>query len=153
MLAVLWLLLFVGRTRTFAPELQSVRARANDQAIWIANETSIRQRYDQAVADLKAQGKELKGARAYATIDQLVRASNLGFRIDPLTSTRREQLTFYTINATVSKADYTSLRSLFDQIMTALPNVNLDEVTIAAPERNAKVVDAKFKFVAIEINP
>jgi hypothetical protein len=153
-LTALWLVLFVDRWRRFAPELAQVRSDAEENSRWLAAEPNIASRYQAALEVLR--DTSLKGPQAYATIDQISRGSGLGFRMDPPSSNRREQLTFYPINVNITKGDYNQLRKYYQDVLGALPSVKLDEVTIAAPGRAVPgqpvLLDAKFKFVAIEIN-
>lgn len=150
-LALLWLVLLVARIRDFAPRLAAIRSEAQIQGSWLARRESIAARYEEAVANLR--DRQLDGNEAYATVDRLLRQSGFSsFQIDPPRPDPREQLTFHPINVKINKANYFQLRDLFRQIMTALPNVNLEEVIIAAPDRSGQFVDAQFKFVAIEIN-
>lgn len=150
--AALWLILLVGRVRDFAPELESIRFEANNQSRVLADEARIQSRYDTAFARLPKDG--LQGKVAYETVDQLVRSSGYNFRLDPPQPERRDQLTFFPINVNIFKADYFKLAELFRTITTRLPTVNLAEVVISVPDRNnPQLLDARFKFVAIEINP
>jgi len=149
-LTALWLVLFLDRCGKFAPELARVREQAEENAKWFAGEPGIAARYQAALEILR--DTSLKGSQAYATIDRISRESGLAFRMDPPTSNRREQLTFSPINVNITKGDYGQLRKFYQDVMNALPNVKLDEVTIASPDRTGALLDAKFKFVAIEIN-
>jgi hypothetical protein len=52
----------------------------------------------------------------------------------------------------IYKADFFKLAELFKTITTSLPTVNLAELVVSVPDRsNPLLLDARFKFVAIEI--
>ena len=154
-LAAVWLFVLMAQVRTFRPELRAVRAAATDQGRWLGEKVTIQERYDEAYRQL-SEIEMPTGNAAYATVDQIVRRFGAAFGrwgIDPPQPVKREQLTFHPINVSIYKGDYNQLSALFREITTALPTVNLDEVTIAVPDKNnATILDAKFKFVAIEIN-
>jgi hypothetical protein len=150
-LAAIWLFFLVGQIRTFRPELNTVRVNAREQANWLENKVSIQQRYDEAYRSVSAI-ETPSGKDALAKVDEIARRYGYPYRIDPPQPVKREQLTFHPINVNVSKADFTKLADMYRDITAALPTVNLDEVTLALPDRNGQLLEAKFKFVAIEIN-
>jgi len=150
-LAALWVFWVVDRARSFRAELRTVQSVAEDHANWFALEASIRERYEAALVGLPPNPPT--GPQAYAVIDQIVRKHGLAFRFDQPKPTKAENLTLHPITVNVFKAKYKQLEELFTEITTALPTVNLDEVKIAMPDRsNFNVLDAQFKFVAIEIH-
>ena len=75
-----------------------------------------------------------------------------GFRFDPLQSVTRENLTFHTITLSASRSPYQQLRSFYQEVLQTLPTVNLDEITVNAPDRRTDALEGRFKFVAIEFN-
>jgi Pilus assembly protein, PilO len=151
--AVIWAILWTDRVRRFSPEMAKVRADAREQSNWLDQQTVIQARYDEVLAKLRDSGDN-SGRLAHQTVDQIVRKYGFSnFRIDPPQPQRKEGITLHPINVTVFKGEWRQLAALFNEIVTALPSVNLEEVTIGAPDRsNQKLLDAKFKFVAIEIN-
>lgn len=151
-LAAIWLFFLVGQIRTFRPELATVRANRREQSNWLENKTVIQQRYDEAFRTLSSVETTVSGKDASAKVEEIARHYGYAYRMDPAQPVRREKLTFYPINVSVSKAEFGKLAAMFREITAALPTVNLDEVTIASPDRNGASLEAKFKFVAIEIN-
>jgi hypothetical protein len=154
-LAVLWAVLLVGRVRAFGPKL----AQAKEEAMFQDGVLDARERieidYETAFSRLSDNPDRPSGKIAYETVDQIVRSSGFtNFRLDPPQPERRDQLTFHPINLNVFKADFAKLAELFNAITTRLPTVNLAEVVISAPDRTnpQAPLDARFKFVAIEIN-
>ena len=153
--AGVWLTLLSNRVRAFGPTLTAIRAEAERQSDVLADEERITSLYETAFASLSQDRPP--GKVAYETVDQIVRAAGAeaGFRfaIDPTQPQQRDQLTYYPINVTIYKADFFKLRDLFNTITGRLPTVNLAEVVLSVPDRtNANFLDARFKFVAIEIN-
>jgi hypothetical protein len=151
-LAALWVILFLGRVRTFGPQLAELKRTANDQTIVISGRDVIEADYAAAVATLSDENRP-SGKVAYETVDQIVRGSGYNFRIDPPAPERRDQLTFHPINVNIYKSDFFKLADIFRTIKARLPTVNLAEVVISVPDKtNPQLLDARFKFVAIEFN-
>jgi hypothetical protein len=154
--AGLWLTLFVDRVQAFGPELTQIKDTAENQNNVLNDRERIETRYASAFATLSGTDRP-SGQDAYATIDQIVRSFNqatgCNISIDRLSSERRDQLTFYPIGFSVFKADFFKLAGLFNDVIARVPTVNLSEVVISVPDKsNPMLLDARFKFVAIEIN-
>jgi hypothetical protein len=152
-IAAMWLMLFVNRVRAFGPELALIKETASQQAEVLDDRERIAAKYAAAFATLSESPDRPPGKVAYETVDQIVRTSGYNFRIDPPLSERRDQLTFFPINVQILKADFFKLAELFKTITSRLPTVNLAELVISVPDKaNPTLLDARFKFVAIEIN-
>ena len=127
---------------------------AGEQKRTLAGQEQINERYEAAFERLSASADARpSGKVAYETVDQILRSSSLDFRLDPAQPERRDQLTFHPINVNISRADYGKLAEIFRTITTQLPTVNLAEVVISVADRNNPgLLQARFRFVAIEIN-
>jgi hypothetical protein len=153
-IAALWLVFFVDRAQAFGPKLAQVNETAANQSTVLDDRERIETKYETAVATLSATDRP-SGSFAYQTVDQIVRSSGFSdFNIQPPQPQRRDQLTFHPINVTIRKADFLKLAELFNTITSRLPTVNLAEMVVAANDKsNPALLDASFKFVAIELNP
>jgi hypothetical protein len=145
------LMMFVDRVSAFGPKLTAIKETADIQAGVLADRERIQAKYDAAFATLSTKDRP-PGKVAYETIDQIVRAG-YNFRMDQPQTERRDQLTYFPINVNVFKSDFFKLAELFNTITARLPTVNLAELVISVPDKtNPLLLDARFKFVAIEIN-
>lgn len=148
-LAVIWLSSLVSRAKSYSAEIRIAKADANDQAQWLDNAETIEARYNEAVSLISDAALPTR-SEVLAQIDALVRKYQFTFRIDPPRSQSRDRLTFHSIAVNIDKGDFDQLQSFQAELVSTLPTVNLEQITLAADSRNPSQLNARLRLVAVE---
>ncbi|RME69674.1 MAG: hypothetical protein D6781_08075 [Verrucomicrobia bacterium] len=151
-LVLVWTTSFLGRLKAFNLERQVVLADARNQAQWLENRESIEAGYEDALALLQTARLPTRN-EVMAQIQELIKKYQFNpFTLNPPTTTTRQNLLFHTYTISFPRAEWDKLSAFHDELATALPTVNLEQLTLIADRRNPALINARLRLVAIEFN-
>lgn len=151
-LIVVWMSTLAGRAKAFNIERISVQADARDQALWIDERDNIETNYQDALALLQTAELPTRN-EVLAQIQALIQKYEFNpFTLNPPTTETRQNLLFHTYTVSFPRAEWEKLSMFHDELATALPTVNLEQLTLIADRRNPALLNARLRLVAIEFS-
>lgn len=149
--AIVWLVLYVGRAREFSLQLRVVRADANEQEMYLGRSADDDVRYQNAINALSPESFP-KLSEVMAQVDALWRKYGFKATVAPSKAQPHDRILIQQITVGIDSADYEKLRDFQRELAATLPTVHLKQFTIRPAGRNSQQLNARLELEAIEFN-
>jgi hypothetical protein len=149
--AALWLSNLAGRVAVFLVEERHTTVSLADQARWLAHRNSVEKVAKDAAGAFKPE-QTLDSTRLLAAIQDLAASSGLhnSYTAQPEDASTG-QFSVHTLQFTVNKADYTSLRTFYLALQKRAPYIGIEQFSVIADKANPASLTATMKISSVEI--
>lgn len=150
-MVVLWFSSLSTRVESVNRERKILMVEKKVQEEWLKDRQTIDADYQSSLTRLTE--ARLPNRNEFAgQIDAMLRKYQFGFRTDPPQTKVLKTISEHTVNVTIEKADYNTLREFTGEIKDQFPYVALEQLTLNPDRRNPALLDARLRLVAIEFN-
>ncbi|MGD1032181.1 MAG: hypothetical protein ABSA05_13685 [Opitutaceae bacterium] len=149
---ILWLSSLAGRAGHFLAEERHTTSALAEQSRWLANRAAV-DKAGQLAARAFQPEQTLDSTRLLAAIQDI--ANNCGlhnFNTAPPEDVPSNGLaTVHTLQFTVNKVDYESLRAFCSALQRRAPYIGVEQMTVVADKANPALLGATMKISSVEI--
>lgn len=149
--AALWLSSLAGRAAVFLVEERHTTSSLADQSRWLARRKSVEKVAEDSARAFKPE-QTLDSTRLLAAIQDLATSSGLqhSYTAQPEDASTG-QFSVHTLQFTVNKADFDSLRNFYLALQKRAPYIGIRQFQVIADKANPSLLTATMKISSVEI--
>lgn len=150
--AIIWLFAVIGRGRAARERWTGQRSSLDSQAVWLDNAPTLQEQLQSRLGQVQ-QGRSLNANQLVGQLDAVVKRQHFAFRLDPATTERRPPVAIHSVALSIEKAELAAVAAFTDELRTALPLVNIEQMVITPDRRNPAQLDVRLKLSGLELLP
>ena len=148
--AAMWLTNFSRRAAVSWRSVRTLRTELADQREWLANRAAIEAGAVQAVKNLDP-ARTLDDTRLVSELSAMARDNNLKFVNDTPKSESNGQFAVHTVQITLPRADWESLKRFYLALQRRSPYIGLEQFSLAADRAHPELLNASLRVSSVEI--
>ena len=132
---------------------RQIRTTSNElaeQREWLNNREAIETASVQAVQNLDP-AKTLDDTRVVGELSALAREHNLRFTNDTPQTERSAQFAVHTVQITLPRAEWTSLRRFYEALSRRSPYIGIEQFALVADRANPNNLNASLRISSVEV--
>ena len=149
---LVWLFAAAERVRSVRSRWSAQTLALKDQALWLDNAVNLQEQVQNRLAQVQ-QGRSLNANQLVGQLDAVAKRQRFGYRLDPPTTERKPPVAIHSVSLTIEKGELPALVAFTDELRTALPLVNVEQLVITPDRRNPVQVDVRLKLTGLELLP
>jgi hypothetical protein len=150
---VIWLFAAISRGRAARERWSGQQSMLQSQADWLDKASLYQEQLQSRLAQVQ-QGRSLNANQLVGQLDAVLKRQHLAsFRLDPATTERKPPVAIHSVALTLEKVDLPALAAFTDELRTALPLVNIDQLAITPDRRNPAQLDVRLRLNGLELLP
>ena len=150
---VIGLFAAISRGRAARERWSGQQSMLESQADWLDKASLYQEQLQGRLAQVQ-QGRSLNANQLVGQLDAVLKRQHFtGFRLDPATTERKPPVALHSVALTLEKVELSALAAFTDELRTALPLVNIDQLVITPDRRNPAQLDVRLRLNGLELLP
>lgn len=150
---VIWLFAAISRGRAARERWAGQRSLLETQEAWLVQSAPLQERLQGRLGQVQ-QGRSLNANQLVGQLDAVLKRQHFtAFRLDPATTERKPPVAIHSVALTLEKIELSALAAFTDELRTALPLVNIDQLVITPDRRNPAQLDVRLRLNGLELLP